>query len=97
MTEEKANSWEDFERLILEKDTLRNEMRKRASPLSVSELLYRGQADAAWCLETTLDRTVSNTITWESTTRLHRRQSHESKPSPTKSERFPPVENILSG
>ncbi|RIK59658.1 MAG: hypothetical protein DCC63_06685 [Nitrospira sp.] len=62
MTEEKANSWEDFERLILEKDTLRNEMRKRASPLSVSELLYRGQADAAWCLETTLDRTVSNTI-----------------------------------
>jgi hypothetical protein len=50
--------WEEFEKhitsLIMEKDDLKR-LRK---PLYVSTPLFRGQANASWELETTLDRVV---------------------------------------
>jgi len=40
----------------------RDELKKQKEPLAVSELLFRGQSDASWKLETTLDRFVADDL-----------------------------------
>ena len=59
MKEETAPSWQDFERIIGQIEDLRQKARERHD---VSELLYRGQADSRWRLETTLERAVSKPV-----------------------------------
>ena len=55
MKEENASSWGDFEEILRQIADLRQKARERQY---VSELLYRGQADSRWRLETTLERSV---------------------------------------
>jgi len=56
MKEENPRSWHDFEKIVGQIEGLRRTEREHGY---VSELLYRGQADARWYLETTLERTVA--------------------------------------
>jgi FRG domain-containing protein len=67
MKEEIAPSWQDFEKILGPIEDLRQKARERQY---VSELLYRGQADFRWRLETTLERTVSKPVSLEEYYRL---------------------------
>ena len=59
MKEEIAKSWHDFENILGRIEGLRQ---KEPEHRYVSELLYRGQADSRWYLETTLERTVAKPV-----------------------------------
>jgi hypothetical protein len=59
MKEENAPSWGDFEEILRQTADLRQKAREREY---VSELLYRGQADSRWRLETTLERSVRRIV-----------------------------------
>ncbi len=50
-----VTSWEEFEE-ELRKISAEQERIKKGTPLHVSRLLFRGQSDSTWKLETTLDR-----------------------------------------
>jgi hypothetical protein len=67
MKETIAPSWQDFEKILGPIEDLRQKARERQY---VSELLYRGQADFRWRLETTLERTVSKPVSLEEYYRL---------------------------
>jgi len=56
MIKEDFESWEQFEERIRELQDIRAATAEESS-LGVSHLLFRGQGDAGWNLETTLDRT----------------------------------------
>jgi FRG domain len=62
MQEETLNTWEEFEKKLCEPETLHCRLKKlnkenqSVGPIEISELLYRGQADSKWKLETTLER-----------------------------------------
>ena len=67
MKEESAPTWVDFEKIIGQVENLRQKARKGQY---VSDLLYRGQADSRWHLETTLERTVPKPASLEKYYRL---------------------------
>jgi len=67
MKEEIASSWQDFEKIFEQIEDLRQ---KAQEGQNVSELLYRGQADFRWRLETTLQQTVSKPVSLEEYYRL---------------------------
>lgn len=67
MKEEIASSWQDCEKILEPIEDLQQKARERQY---VSELLYRGQADSRWRLETTLERTVSKPVGLEEYYRL---------------------------
>ncbi len=50
------NSWEEFEISITSLLSEMEELRKTKKPLHVSKPIFRGQSDASWKLETTLER-----------------------------------------
>jgi hypothetical protein len=55
MEEKNLKSWDEFEKEILVLESLQNSLRKK-DDTHVSQLLFRGQADARWRLSTTLER-----------------------------------------
>ena len=61
MKEENAPSWEKFETILHRIEGMRQKTHEQ-SALIVSDLLYRGQADSRWRLETTLERSVSKPV-----------------------------------
>ena len=61
MTETAAASWEEFP-LWLESLEAERVRLRAGSGLHVSELLFRGQADASWKLATTLERSYPNAL-----------------------------------
>ena len=58
---ENVSSWDQFETVLGQIESLRQNTVKRSSVV-VSELLYRGQADSTWRLETTLERSVRRLV-----------------------------------
>src|SRR6266850_799735 len=68
MKEETARSWGEIEEIIRQIEELCQHARSNSS--YSSELLYRGQADSRWRLETTLERTVSKPVRLEEYYRL---------------------------
>ena len=57
MQEEIINSWEEFEHRVV--DLIEFWKKKKSStPLYVSNILFRGQSDARWGLQTTLERYI---------------------------------------
>ena len=67
MKEERAPTWVDFEKIIGQVENLRQKAQRGQY---VSDLLYRGQADSRWRLETTLERTVPKPLSLEEYYRL---------------------------
>src|SRR5689334_20036633 len=67
----RVNSWAAFEQAIAEDYQLRRENSR--SHLNVSEVLFRGHANADWPLQTTLERFTGATITVKSYLSLLRR------------------------
>ena len=61
MKEENAASWEEFETILHRIEGFRQRAHEQ-SGVGVSDLLYRGQADSRWRLETTLERSVSKPV-----------------------------------
>jgi hypothetical protein len=58
---ENVPSWDQFETVLGQIERFRQNTIERSS-VSVSELLYRGQADSSWRLETTLERSVHRVV-----------------------------------
>lgn len=50
------NSWEEFEDEITSLFKRLEQLRKTKKPILVSTVVFRGQSDASWSLETTLER-----------------------------------------
>jgi hypothetical protein len=61
MEEIYAETWVEFENTIEEIQKFRSDKSKETK-LAVSELLFRGQADSSWKLNTTLERYTNNII-----------------------------------
>ena len=55
MEEHNLDNWEQFENAVQKLEYDCNE-RKKVATLKISDLLFRGQANSAWLLETTLER-----------------------------------------
>ena len=58
---EEIKNWEEFEKKLISEEKQRtenfkNEVKKRGHRLSVTDPLFRGQADEMWSLSTTLER-----------------------------------------
>ena len=56
MNERHGQNWKDFEDWIHLLDAERNRILERAKRTHVSKLLFRGQSDSSWSLQTTLER-----------------------------------------
>ena len=57
-----VKDWNDFEAKLEELNAEVSQLRKK-SPYGVSELLFRGQSNSKWGLETTLERYLGRKIT----------------------------------
>jgi len=58
---ENPNTWSAFEEILRQIEELHKRARSKIGT-AVSDLLYRGQADSNWQLETTLERQVSQVV-----------------------------------
>jgi FRG domain len=61
MNEQHGDCWEDFEAWIISVSAERMR-REQASQTHVSGLLYRGQSDASWSLQTVLERYATESL-----------------------------------
>lgn len=66
---EELNSWEDFEQRVTDLSSFHKE-KKNTVGLCVSNMLFRGQSDAQWHLETTLERYLDSELTLENYYRI---------------------------
>lgn len=62
MEEITLKSWNEFPEALGKVDKYRDECAKESTG-SISEILYRGQENSCWGLETTLERTVGKNVT----------------------------------
>lgn len=76
MKEIEANTWDDFEAAIAQLQRFR-EAKIQEHKFSISELLFRGQADDSWGLVTTLERYTKDCISL----RLYHRYLQHIKPA----------------
>lgn len=56
------DSWDDFEKSLSSFFDELNELKKKKDPLQVSTPLFRGQSNASWTLQTTLERFTDRTF-----------------------------------
>jgi len=56
------DSWEAFERTLSSFFTGWNELKREKRPMTVSTPVFRGQSDASWKLQTTLERFTNRTF-----------------------------------
>ena len=93
MKEENATSWEEFETILHRIEGVRQ--RAYENLVSVSDLLYRGQADSRWRLETTLERSVSKPVSLYDYYRLIERAKARIETFTEKSWKIPTFEEYL--
>jgi FRG domain len=94
MKEENATSWEEFETILHRKEGVRQKAHEQ-SAVMVSDLLYRGQADSQWRLETTLERSVSKPVSLYDYYRLIERAKARIETFTDKSWKIPTFEEYL--
>ena len=94
MTEENAASWEEFEIILHRIESLRQNAREQ-SDILVSDLLYRGQSDSRWLLETTLERSVSKPVSMNAYYRLTGQAKARIETFTDKSWKIPTIEEYL--
>lgn len=96
MKEENAPSWEEFEAILHRIESMRQKAHKRSAVI-VSDLLYRGQADSRWRLETTLERSVSKPVSLYDYYMLIEQAKARIETFTDKSWRIPTLKNISNG
>jgi len=64
MEEVNLKTWEEFEEHQAQLYRMRDDLKTQKAPATVSKILFRGQTDSAWKLETTLDRFVENDLSF---------------------------------
>lgn len=94
MKEENATSWEEFETILHRIEGVRQKAHEQ-SAVWVSDLLYRGQADSRWRLETTLERSVSKPVSLYDYYRLIERAKARIETFTDKSWKIPTLEDYL--
>jgi FRG domain-containing protein len=94
MKEENATSWEEFETILHRLEGVRQRAHEQ-SDVRVSNLLYRGQADSRWRLETTLERSVSKPVSLNEYYRLIEQAKARIETFTDKSWKIPTFEEYL--
>jgi hypothetical protein len=94
MKEENATSWEEFETILHGIEAVRQKAYEQTD-VGVSDLLYRGQADSRWRLETTLERSVSKPVSLYGYYRLIERAKARIETFTDKSWKIPTFEEYL--